>query len=199
MAENKTTTPKDNIKLLQSYKGEKFASLMQQIMQEKNRALVLKSAIKAKIVQINEIEFEQERAKAQESEIAVPVVDDVKVEEKAEIIVEKAPVVEVKEEKQEVKEVTAEKAEEKAKKPVKEKEAKPQQAKKEEKVDKAPQNKKTSQPVEIERVVTDKPNVWLIKYSDGTQREQYIPPEKPKKAAAKKPAAKKAPAKKKAE
>ena len=115
MAENKTTTPKDNIKLLQSYKGEKFASLMQQILQEKNRALVLKSAIKAKIVQINEIEFEQERAKAQESEIAVPVVDDVKVEEKAEIIVEKAPVVEVKEEKQEVKEVTAEKAEEKAK------------------------------------------------------------------------------------
>ena len=181
MAENKTTTPKDNIKLLQSYKGEKFASLMQQILQEKNRALVLKSAIKAKIVQINEIEFEQERAKAQESEIAVPVVDDVKVEEKAEIIVEKAPIVEVKEEKQEVKEMTAEKAEEKAKKPVKEKEAKPQQAKKEEKVDKAPQNKKTSQPVEIERVVTGKPNVWLIKYSDGTQREQYIPPEKPKK------------------
>ena len=27
MAENKTATPKDNIKLLQSYKGEKFASM----------------------------------------------------------------------------------------------------------------------------------------------------------------------------
>ena len=77
MAENKTTTPKDNIKLLQTYKSEKFASLMQQISHEKNRALVLKSAIKAKIVQINEIEFEREiAAEKANAKVEAPVVED---------------------------------------------------------------------------------------------------------------------------
>ena len=182
MAENKTTTPKDNIKLLQTYKSEKFASLMQQISHEKNRALVLKSAIKAKIVQINELEFEREiAAEKANAKVEAPVVEDIKPVEKVEIIVEEVPAVTVAEDKQEAKaDLTAEKEEVKPNKPVKEKEEKPQ-VKKEEKVDKATQNKKSSQPVEIERVVTGKPNVWLIKYSDGTQREQYIPPEKPKK------------------
>ena len=183
MAENKTATPKDNIKLLQSYKGEKFASLVQQISQEKNRALVLKNSIKAKIVQMNEIIYEQERAQEMAVEVEAPIKKDVKVEEKVDVVVEVAPEVVVEDKKEEkVEPVAVEKKEEKTeaqpKKAVKENKA---QVKKEDKPEKPSQNKKPSQPVEIERVATGKPNVWLIKYSDGTEREQYIPPEKPKK------------------
>ena len=183
MAENKTATPKDNIKLLQSYKGEKFASLVQQISQEKNRALVLKNSIKAKIVQMNEIIYEQERAQEMAVEVEAPIKKDVNVEEKVDVVVEVAPEVVVEDKKEEkIEPVAVEKKEEKTeaqpKKAVKENKA---QVKKEDKPEKPSQNKKPSQPVEIERVATGKPNVWLIKYSDGTEREQYIPPEKPKK------------------
>ena len=183
MAENKTATPKDNIKLLQSYKGEKFASLVQQISQEKNRALVLKNSIKAKIVQMNEIIYEQERAQEMAVEVEAPIKKDVNVEEKVDVVIEVAPEVVVEDKKEEkVEPVAVEKKEEKTeaqpKKAVKENKA---QVKKEDKPEKPSQNKKPSQPVEIERVATGKPNVWLIKYSDGTEREQYIPPEKPKK------------------
>ena len=181
MAENKTT-PKDNIKLLQSYKGDKFASLMQQILHEKNRAQVLRSSIKAKIVQINEIEFEQEKAQELAKEVQQPIVEEVKTvktskksakTEKVEAEKE-VPVVEQKQEKAEV--VADKKADDQPKKA--EKDVK---VAKEDKGDKSSQSKKSSQPVEIERTITSKPNVWLIKYSDGTEREQYIPPEKPKK------------------
>ena len=182
MAENKTTTPKDNIKLLQSYKGEKFASLMQSISQEKNRALVLKNSIRAKIVQLNEILFEQERALEQETTVETPVEETVNVVEIVEVPANDAPKAIV-EQTEEVKEPVVEvkpdnKDNEQPQKAVKETK---QQAKKAEKTEKPSQNKKPSQPVEIERVATGKPNVWLIKYSDGTEREQYIPPEKPKK------------------
>ena len=68
---------------------------------------------------------------------------------------------------------------EKVNKPVEKKEEKPAEGKKDGKP--AQPKKQSSQPAEIERIATGKPNVWLIKYSDGTQREQYIPPEKPKK------------------
>ena len=182
MAENKTTTPKDNIILLQSYKGEKFASLMQQISQEKNRALVLKSSIKAKIVQMNEIIYEQERALeiAKDAETAKTdhIVDvdstnnDAFVSDAQESVVV---------EQEEIKEAVSEKKVDKTEEQPKKAEKEVKQAKKEEKSEKASQNKKTSQPVEIERVATGKQNVWLIKYSDGSEREQYIPPEKPKK------------------
>ena len=176
MAENKTT-PRDNVKLLQSYKSDKFASLMQQISQEKQRAQVLRNSIKAKVVQLNEIAFEKERAlELAKQELNAPKTEEVKVEEKVEVVVE-TPVAEIK--KEDSNDLVVEtKTEEKPKKAVKETKSQP---KKEEKSDKSSQNKKTSEPVEIERTITSKPNVWLIKYSDGSQREQYIPPEKPKK------------------
>jgi translation initiation factor IF-2 len=187
MAENKTT-PKDNIKLLQSYKGEKFASLVQSISQERNRALVLKNSIKAKIVQLNEIIFEQERAleqaEAEKAKASKTAIKETKVEEtKVEIVApEVLPVVPVVEEQTEPSTAPVEKKEEKVDdQPKKVQKEEKQQAKKDEKPEKTSQPKKTSQPVEIERVATGKPNVWLIKYSDGSQREQYIPPEKPKK------------------
>ena len=190
MAENKTTNPQDNIKLLQSYKGEKYASLMQQISREKSRAVVLKESIKAKMAQLRELALEKERAEAVAEDVEVkPEVKEVKTEEpkvevaeapkaeekpvevaepkKAEPVVEKpAP---------EVKPVKAEKVN----KPAQKKEEKPAEGKKDGKP--AQPKKQSSQPAEIERIATGKPNVWLIKYSDGTQREQYIPPEKPKK------------------
>ena len=176
MAENKTT-PRDNVKLLQSYKSDKFASLMQKISQEKQRAQVLRNSIKAKVVQLNEIAFEKERAlELAKQELNAPKTEEVKVEEKVEVVVE-TPVAEIK--KEDSNDLVVEtKTEEKPKKAVKETKSQP---KKEEKSDKSSQNKKTSEPVEIERTITSKPNVWLIKYSDGSQREQYIPPEKPKK------------------
>ena len=176
MAENKTT-PRDNVKLLQSYKSDKFASLMQQISQEKQRAQVLRNSIKAKVVQLNEIAFEKERAlELAKQELNAPKTEKVKVKEKVEVVVE-TPVAEIK--KEDSNDLVVEtKTEEKPKKAVKETKSQP---KKEEKSDKSSQNKKTSEPVEIERTITSKPNVWLIKYSDGSQREQYIPPEKPKK------------------
>ena len=176
MAENKTT-PRDNVKLLQSYKSDKFASLMQQISQEKQRAQVLRNSIKAKVVQLNEIAFEKERAlELAKQELNAPKTEEVKVEEKVEVVVE-TPVAEIK--KEDSNDLVVEtKTEEKPKKAVKETKSQP---KKEEKSDKSSQNKKSSEPVEIERTITSKPNVWLIKYSDGSQREQYIPPEKPKK------------------
>ena len=176
MAENKTT-PRDNVKLLQSYKSDKFASLMQQISQEKQRAQVLRNSIKAKVVQLNEIAFEKERAlELAKQELNAPKTEEIKVEEKVEVVVE-TPVAEIK--KEDSNDLVVEtKTEEKPKKAVKETKSQP---KKEEKSDKSSQNKKTSEPVEIERTITSKPNVWLIKYSDGSQREQYIPPEKPKK------------------
>ena len=176
MAENKTT-PRDNVKLLQSYKSDKFASLMQQISQEKQRAQVLRNSIKAKVVQLNEIAFEKERAlELAKQELNAPKTEKVKVKEKVEVVVE-TPVAEIK--KEDSNDLVVEtKTEEKPKKAVKETKSQP---KKEEKSDKSSQNKKSSEPVEIERTITSKPNVWLIKYSDGSQREQYIPPEKPKK------------------
>ena len=176
MAENKTT-PRDNVKLLQSYKSDKFASLMQQISQEKQRAQVLRNSIKAKVVQLNEIAFEKERAlELAKQELNAPKTEEVKVEEKVEVVVE-TPVAEIK--KEDSNDLVVEtKTEDKPKKAVKETKS---QTKKDEKSDKSSQNKKTSEPVEIERTITSKPNVWLIKYSDGSQREQYIPPEKPKK------------------
>lgn len=190
MAENKTTNPQDNIKLLQSYKGEKYASLMQQISREKSRAVVLKESIKAKMAQLRELALEKERAEAVAEEVEVkPEVKEVKAEElKAEVV--EAPKagekpVEVAEPKKaesvvekpapEVKPVKAEKVN----KPAQKKEEKPAEGKKDGKP--AQPKKQSSQPAEIERIATGKPNVWLIKYSDGTQREQYIPPEKPKK------------------
>ena len=190
MAENKTTNPQDNIKLLQSYKGEKYASLMQQISREKSRAVVLKESIKAKMAQLRELALEKERAEAVTEEVEVkPEVKEVKAEEpKAEVVeapnAEEKPV-EVAEPKKaepvvekpapEVKPVKAEKVN----KPAQKKEEKPAEGKKDGKP--AQPKKQSSQPAEIERIATGKPNVWLIKYSDGTQREQYIPPEKPKK------------------
>ena len=82
MAENKTTNPQDNIKLLQSYKGEKYASLMQQISREKSRAVVLKESIKAKMAQLRELALEKERAEAVAEEVEVkPEVKEVKTEE----------------------------------------------------------------------------------------------------------------------
>ena len=60
MAENKTINPQENIKLLHNYKGDKLASLMQEVSQEKNRALTLKNSIKAKIAQLREIALEKE-------------------------------------------------------------------------------------------------------------------------------------------
>ncbi|MBR2333930.1 MAG: hypothetical protein IKA59_01135, partial [Clostridia bacterium] len=190
MAENKTTNPQDNIKLLQSYKGEKYASLMQQISREKSRAVVLKESIKAKMAQLRELALEKERAEAVAEEVEVkPEVKEVKTEEpKVEVVeapkAEEKPV-EVAEPKKaepvveksvpEVKSVKAEKVN----KPAQKKEEKPAEGKKDGKP--AQPKKQSSQPAEIERTATGKPNVWLIKYSDGTQREQYIPPEKPKK------------------
>ncbi|MBR2057304.1 MAG: translation initiation factor IF-2 N-terminal domain-containing protein, partial [Clostridia bacterium] len=190
MAENKTTNPQDNIKLLQSYKGEKYASLMQQISREKSRAVVLKESIKAKMAQLRELALEKERAEAVAEEVEIkPEVKEVKAEEpKVEVVeapkAEEKPV-EVAEPKKadpvvekpapEVKPAKAEKVN----KPVEKKEEKPAEGKKDGKP--AQPKKQSSQPAEIERTATGKPNVWLIKYSDGTQREQYIPPEKPKK------------------
>lgn len=190
MAENKTTNPQDNIKLLQSYKGEKYASLMQQISREKSRAVVLKESIKAKMAQLRELALEKERSEAVAEEVEVkPEVKEVKAEEpKAEVVeapkAEEKPA-EVAEPKKaepvvekpapEVKPVKAEKVN----KPAQKKEEKPAEGKKDGKP--AQPKKQSSQPAEIERTATGKPNVWLIKYSDGTQREQYIPPEKPKK------------------
>ena len=186
MAENKTNNPQDNIKLLQSYKGEKFASLMQQISRQKTRSAVLRESIKAKMAQLIEIEIQKdlEAVKREEVEIA-PVVEEPSVEK-----VEIAEAVVLEDAKSEMpKEVeTPAPVVEKPKKdskPAKEEKATNKSAEKKEdkleaKAGKA-QPKKPSQPVEIERTATGKPNVWLIKYSDGTQREQYIPPEKPKK------------------
>ncbi len=183
MAENKTNNPQDNIKLLQTYKGEKFASLMQQISQEKTRATVLRESIKAKMAQLYNLAAEKERALAVQEEvvetktevkveapveqpIVTPIVEEVKVEK----VVVETPVIK---EKKKVETPT---------KPEKVAKAEKKEVKEEVKQSKPVQNKKqSSQPAEIERVATGKPNVWLIKYSDGTQREQYIPPEKPKK------------------
>ena len=178
MAENKTTNPQDNIKLLQSYKGEKYASLMQQISREKSRAVVLKESIKAKMAQLRELALEKERAEAVAEEAEVkPEVKEVKAEEpKVEVVeapkAEEKPV-EVAEPKKaepvvekpapEVKPVKAEKVN----KPVEKKEEKPAEGKKDGKP--AQPKKQSSQPAEIERIATGKPNVWLIKYSDGTQ------------------------------
>ncbi len=183
MAENKTNNPQDNIKLLQTYKGEKFSSLMQQISQEKTRATVLRESIKAKMAQLYNLAAEKERALAVQEEvvetkaevkveapveqpIVTPIVEEVKVEK----VVVETPV--IKEKKKVETPTNPEKVAKAEKKEVKEevKQSKPVQNK-----------KQSSQPAEIERVATGKPNVWLIKYSDGTQREQYIPPEKPKK------------------
>ncbi len=187
MADNKTNNPQDNIKLLQSYKGEKFASLMQQISREKNRATALRESIKAKIAQLNYLAEEKLREEeAKDPELTSQVVIKEKTAAETvdkqsampeEIKAEEAPVQKT------VKEQLAA-----VEKPAKTEKAKPVIAdKKEEKSEnkadtKATQTKKqSSQPAEIERVATGKPNVWLIRYSDGTQREQYIPPEKPKK------------------
>lgn len=186
MAENKTNNPQDNIKLLQSYKGEKFASLMQQISRQKTRSAVLRESIKAKMAQLIEIEIQKdlEAVKREEVEIA-PVVEEPNVE-KVEIA-EAFVLEEAKSEKPKEVDTPAPVVEKPKKdsKPAKEEKATNKPAEKKEdkleaKAGKA-QPKKPSQPVEIERTVTGKPNVWLIKYSDGTQREQYIPPEKPKK------------------
>ena len=186
MAENKTNNPQDNIKLLQSYKGDKFASLMQQISREKSRAAILRESIKSKMNQLIEIEIKKDleaEEKHEEVEVAPPVVEETKVEVAS---VDVTPAVEEVKHIETPVEVPAPVVQETKKadaKPAKKEKAtnKPAEKKEDKQEAKGAQPKKPSQPVEIERTATGKPNVWLIKYSDGTQREQYIPPEKPKK------------------
>ena len=187
MAENKTINPQENIKLLHNYKGDKLASLMQEVSQEKNRALTLKNSIKAKIAQLREIALEKEREQEKAEEVLVPEVAET-IEVDTEEDIKKA----LKEDAQMKKMdqlLDAMLEQEQTKLPTKEVKTQSKKVEKAEKVEKPEKAEKTSQPkkqqpsqpVEIERTATGKPNVWKIKYSDGTEREQYIPPEKPKK------------------
>ena len=187
MAENKTINPQENIKLLHNYKGDKLASLMQEVSQEKNRALTLKNSIKAKIAQLREIALEKERAQEKAEEVLVPEVAET-IEVDTEEDIKKA----LKEDAQMKKMdqlLDAMLEQEQTKLPTKEVKTQSKKVEKAEKVEKPekaekpsqPKKQQPSQPVEIERTATGKPNVWKIKYSDGTEREQYIPPEKPKK------------------
>lgn len=179
MAENRSN-PQEVIKLLQSYKSDKLAGLTSDLSREKSRATILRNSINAKIAELKEIEEKKSQA-VQEVETVVAPVDKVETpvvaEKKTEVVeVPVKPVVE--EPKAEVKTpVKEDKPQDKKVKPEKDK----QQKQPEKKADKPAKPAAPDAPVEVSRTQTGKPNVWLIKFSDGTQRETYIPPEKPKK------------------
>ncbi len=181
MAENRSN-PQEIIKSLQSYKSEKLGALTTELTREKSRASVLRNSITAKIEELREL-AEQKKSEAKTVEVApAPAV-----EEKPEIPAKVEEVNEVPVKAETPAEPKAEKAEEvkpAPQKDVQEKKAKSEkdnkQQKPEKKADK-PKSNAPETPVEVSRTQTGKPNVWLIKFSDGTQRETYIPPEKPKK------------------
>lgn len=159
------------------------------LSREKSRAMVLRNSINAKIAELNEKAEAESEKEIESAAEPTPVVEEKKVET-VEIIPEtpvetKVEEIEVKPEPKEVKEEKADvkpAAQDKPQDKPQEKKAKPEKQKQpEKKTEKAKPPVNPDAPVEVERTPTNKPNVWLIKFSDGTQRETYIPPEKPKK------------------
>lgn len=202
MSENKNINPQENIKLMQAYKNEKLVSLMSQISAEKVRAAALREAIRAKSLELAEllVEAQKNAVENKEEQISVPEkVDEVvsQVEEtkasknahtaeveEIEIAVETSPEPAPETPKQKEKQGIQEVVKQAEKPTVEKKKAKPSTSAPEKhkaKGELSTPTAETNAVVEVSRTATSKPNVWLISYSDGTSRESYIPPEKPKK------------------